>query len=392
MSAPDWLEALGLPSRAPDLVYLRELFRAFNEKVPFETASKIVRNSEIADPPEKPRRPGLFWADHLERGAGGTCFARVAAFEALILGLGFSARRRIGAIGSPRNHASLVVAVAGREWLVDVGYPLPDIFALSPAEHETLSGRIRLTVDGDAATLLFASGPDQGRSIRFELAGVSDAEFENAWRRTFAPTSMFLTDVVLQRQGEGRILRFHRGEVQILDDGSRTRIPLRDGRSAKLAGIFEIDRGLLDRALELTGDPDPSLQNARVEVFREGGDAEELLRAIAGPEGYRRYADGLGRVEVRSTGDLAFEASIAPDRGEPALESVRYEPEEKRLTIDRNSGLRRTGFQVETTETGPRLVRFAELPDAREEFLKSDLGRARIAAVLGMDLAALSRL
>lgn len=392
MSGEGWLEALELPVRPPSLPYLRELFRSFNERIPFESASKIVRDRDVDDPAAKPRRPDLFWSDYLEHGSGGTCFARVAAFDALIRGLGFPSRRVMAEIRFPRSHAALVVPVEGRDWLVDVGYPLPEILPFDAAEYETPLGFLRMTAGANAAVLDFASGPEQGRSIRFELGRAPESEFEEAWRRTFVRTSIFLSGVIVRRTAGARILRFHQGEVQILDEGSRTRIPLRGKRGAKLSEIFEMDRGLLERALQLTGDPDPSLETARIEVFRGGEDSEDLLNAVAGPAGYRRFAEGLGRVEVRPTGEFAFEARIVPSQGETALESVRYEPERKILTIDRDFGLRRTGFQLETTELGSRLVRFAELPDAREEFLKSDLGRSRIAAILAMDLAALSRL
>ena len=392
MSAREGLEALELSPRPPTLPFLRELFRAFNEKVPFESASKIVRDRRIEALPEKPRRPRLFWSDFVELGAGGTCFARVAAFEELIGSLGFPVRPLIGEILSPRSHAALLVPLEGREWLVDVGYPLPGILSLEPSEHETSLGLLRLSRSGEAATLLFASGPEAGQSIRFELGTVPEADFEDAWRRTFAPDAMFLSGVVLRRETDGRVVRFQRGEVQILDEGSRTRIPLRTDRSRKLAEIFEIDVGLLARALELTGDPDPALETARIDVFRDGEDSGQLLDFLATPEGYRRFAEGLGRVEVRPTGEHSFEARISADRSEPAVESVRFDPDRQVLTIDRGFGLRRTGFRLESTGVGPRLIRYAELPDAREEFLRSDLGRSRIAAILAMDLTALSRL
>ncbi len=392
MSGEVWLEALELPVQPPSLPYLRELFRAFNERIPFESASKIVRDREIVEASEKPRRPDLFWGEHLERGTGGTCFARVAAFEALLVDLGFPSRRVIGAIGSARNHASLAVRLAGQEWLADVGYPLPEIFPFASAEYETPLGMLRMDVAENAAAVRFESGPERGRSIRFELGSQADADFEDSWRRTFVRTSMFLSDVVIRRETGDRVLRFHRGEIQISDAVSRTRIPLGTKRAERLSEIFEIDQGILERALELTGDPNPAREAARIEVFREGEDAEELLKAIARPDGYRRFAEGLGKVEIESTGERTFEARIAPERGDPAVERVRYEPEQNILTIEREVGLRSTGFQVETTEFGPRLVRFADLPDAREEFLRSDFGRGRIAAILAMDLAALSRL
>jgi arylamine N-acetyltransferase len=392
MSAPEWIEALELSPRSPDLAFLRELFRAFNEKVPVESASKIVRDREVDEPSEKPRRPEIFWNDFLERGAGGTCFARVAAFDALIRKLGFSSRRLIADILAPRSHAALLVPLGGRDWLVDVGYPLPEICPLDPAEYETARGTLQLTAGAGSARLLFATGPEAGRSIVFDLRPLAEAEFEEAWRRTFVRTSLFLSSVIVRRELEGRVLRFHRGEVQILDASSRTRIPLRTGRAGKLAEIFQIDRELLACALDWTGDPEPDLESARIEVFREGEDSAPLFETIATPEGYRRFAEGLGRVEIRPSGEQAFEARIAAERGEPVVESIRVDRGSKLLTIDRSSGLRRTGFRLETTDLGARLVRFAELPDSREEFLRSDLGRGRIAAILAMDLAALSRL
>ena len=72
-------------SRAePGSGFLEALFALFNAKVPFESASKILRNAEIEDPDARPRTPEVFWSDHLEKGTGGTCFARVAAFDALL--------------------------------------------------------------------------------------------------------------------------------------------------------------------------------------------------------------------------------------------------------------------------------------------------------------------
>ncbi len=392
MNAPAGLDALGLSVRAPDLSFLREIYRAFSSQVPFESASKIVRDRQVEDLADKPRRPGTFWKDFEELGAGGTCFARVAAFEELLRQLGFSSKLLLGEIRSPESHAALLVTLDDTDWLVDAGYPLPDILPFEPADLETPRGHLRMALSGDSATIVFASGPEAGRRIRFDRRAVTRQQFEAAWRRTFSPDSIFLTDVILRREIEGRVLRFHRGEVQILDASSRTRVPLLEQRSRKLAEIFGIEEELLSGALDRTGDPDPPSRAARVEVFREGDDSARMLEFLATPEGYRRFARGLGSVEIHPTGARSFEARITPERGEPATELVRFDPDRSALTIDRDFGLKRTGFEIETTDLGPRLVRYGELPDAREEFLRSDLGRSRIAAVLAMDLAALSRL
>src|SRR5262249_37541314 len=92
------LEALDLSRAQPGSGFLAALFARFNARVPFENASKIVRDAGISDPEEKARNPDLFWQEHLELGAGGTCFARVAAFGALLDALGFSTRRVLGRV------------------------------------------------------------------------------------------------------------------------------------------------------------------------------------------------------------------------------------------------------------------------------------------------------
>src|SRR5215510_5107072 len=94
----DILEALDLSRAQPGIGFLEALLDRFNARVPFETATKILRSAEPLPQPEKPRWPEVFWKDHLEKGAGGTCFARVAAFGALLGGLGFRGRAVLGRV------------------------------------------------------------------------------------------------------------------------------------------------------------------------------------------------------------------------------------------------------------------------------------------------------
>jgi hypothetical protein len=155
--------------------------------------------------------------------------------------------------------------------------------------------------------------------------------------------------------------------------------------------LFGIEEDVVARALDVAGNPEPELDHARVEVFREEG-ARELFDRLATPEGYRRFVEGLGSVGVRSSGEGRFEATIVSERGDSVLETAHLDREANVLSIERTSGLRRTGFRLEKTDAGERLVRYADLPDAREEFLSVDAGRGRIAGILAMDLVALSRL
>src|SRR6266849_71215 len=103
------LEALDLSRAEPGSGYLQALFSRFNARVPFEIASKMLRHAAVADPHEKPRRPDVFWREHADLGTGGTCFARVAAFDALLRGLGFETRKVLGRVERDFDHAALRV-------------------------------------------------------------------------------------------------------------------------------------------------------------------------------------------------------------------------------------------------------------------------------------------
>ena len=114
IAADEILEALDLSRAEPGAGFLEALFSRFNAKVLFENVSKIVRHADVPDPAAKPRTPDVFWKDHLELGAGGTCFARVAAFDALLTALGFRTRRALGRVRNPNDHAALFVQTPGR--------------------------------------------------------------------------------------------------------------------------------------------------------------------------------------------------------------------------------------------------------------------------------------
>ncbi len=390
MNVGEALEALGLERRPPDRTFLERLFDAFNRVVPFESASKIVRGAEARSDADKPRDPDVFWEEHLSLGTGGTCFARVAAFASLAEAVGFAPAKILGRVREPRDHASLLFPLDGRTWLADVGYPLPGLLPLETASLDTPEGSLELVVSGSSGVLRFGSGPESGRGIEFSFEPVSDDEFRREWERTFSEKSLFLRDVVVRKPEGHRVLRFFRGAVDITDAHTRTRIPLLGRRSEKIASIFGIDAALVSRALSIAGDPEPERPTARVEAFAEDPDAEARFRALSTPEGYARYLEGLGAVEIESAGGSRWRAAVRPESGEPAVEDVEVLSGDV-LRVRRNGGLIDSGFSLDRSSAVPRLVRYADLPDAREEFLRVDAGRGRIAGILAMDLLALTR-
>lgn len=116
------LARLGLSSEPGiDVAGLSRLYRAWCRAVPFDNVRKRIALLEGSPGMLPGGRPEDFLSAFLEHGAGGTCWPSSNALHALLGACGFEARRISASMadrGDP-NHGSLVVRLAGREWLVD---------------------------------------------------------------------------------------------------------------------------------------------------------------------------------------------------------------------------------------------------------------------------------
>jgi len=389
----DVLDALELPREEPSHRYLERLFHRFNARVPFESASKILRDADVSDPAEKPRVPDVFWTGFLDEGTGGTCYARVAAFDALVSDLGFTTRKALGRVERDFDHAALVVATEVGEWIADVGFPLPALLPVGGGEVETEIAALSATETERGLIVRFLSGvPDGPRRLEIFRAPVSEDEYLTLWRKTFRPDSKFLRNVSLHRRDATRVMTFARGEVRIDDLHTRTRIPLVGDRPARLAELFDVDADVLRRALSITGDPDPESADARITAYLSvESPPDAAFAALGTPDGYRRLLEGVAEV----TGEgwrLRLSPAGAPQAGFD--EEITPDPEGRALDIRRRyaDGREvRLAFRVEEREGATYLVREATLSGAREDLLRNDSARGRMAGTLAVDLLAWSR-
>ena len=399
--ADEVLEALDLSRAEPGSGFLEALFVRFNDRVPFENASKIVRNADVADPDSKPRTPELFWSDHLERGTGGTCFARVAAFDALLTALGFRTRRVLGQVRHPEDHAALFVDTPSGETIVDVGFPLPALFPAAPGFVESAVAGLRIEAAPGGFTVSFEGGVPEGpRTVRIGSEGVPDELFSEIWRRTFRKDAPFLREVSLRRDLGGRILSFARGEVRVDDRHSRLRAPLAAPRAGPLARLFGLDEELLSRALTIAGDPAPDVSDAVLTSYVDANASpKDAYGAIASPEGYRRLLQGVAAVGDLSATPSGFRLTLSPETGATSdaarlEEEVSLDPESLRVAVVRRSrgSEQRSSYRVQARKGRTWLMREAVLSGAREDLLRNDSLRGRLAASLAVDLLAWVRM
>ena len=394
-AAEDVLDALELSSETPSHAFLERVFARYLARVPFETASKILRNSAVADPEEKPRFPEVFWSEFLESGTGGTCFARVAAFDLLLTSLGFATRKALGRVQADFDHAALFVEAGGREWLADVGFPLPGLLPAGGGEVETGTASVSAVEGARGLEVRFTSGVPEGpRRLEIFRDPVSGEDFLARWRSTFRPDSKFLTDVSLRRHESSRVVTFVRGEVRVDDLHSRTRIPLTGERPRRLAPLFGIDEEVLRSAFAIVGDPDPEISDARITAYLSvANDPEKAFEAIATPSAYRELMSGVAdvsgegwRLRMSPPGSAAaagFEEEITVDAPRRALEARRRYSDGRVATLT---------FRVDVRDGETWLLREAMLSGAREDLLANDSARGRMAGTLAADLLGWARL
>ena len=390
------LEALDLPAAEPGIGFLQTLFARFNERVPFETASKIVRNAQIEDPGEKPRLPEVFWTDHIAHGAGGTCFARVAAFDALLSRLGFGCRIVLGCVQTDFDHAALLVRIGSEEWISDVGFPLPAVLACREGETETGLGPVRVTRTARGWRAEMLEGVPEGpRSLEiFEAPGSRD-NLSRHWRETFRPAARFLSAVSLRLEKAGRAVSFAAGEIRVDDLHSRTRLPLAQPRAPILEEQFGVDRELLERAFALAGDPEPAIAQAEVGAYLEfDGSPAVAFDAIASPEGYGRLMAGAARVTQQESSSGGWRVRLAPPQLQEETGALEEEitPDPVRLALRVRRANQESSYEVASRSGRTFLVRRLMLPGPRPDLLRNDSLRGRFAGSLAVDLLAWARL
>ncbi len=107
-----------------DLAGLNLVYGAFSGSVPFDNVQKRIWFASPQTTPLPGGDPAEFFNDFLQHGTGGTCWPINGGMYALLLALGFQARRIAGSVvveGYPQgaNHGSVLVTLDGISYLVD---------------------------------------------------------------------------------------------------------------------------------------------------------------------------------------------------------------------------------------------------------------------------------
>lgn len=267
------LEFLDLGREEPSQLFLARLQRAVKARVPWETVSRVVRASEVGELEERPRRPPEFWALAMGQGSGGTCFESNYAFWGLLRGLGFEVALHVNDMPQSNSiacHSSLVVAVEGERYLVDVGMGMA-LVAPVPLRaggagnvggpefqfgvRRVAGNRWRLEASGEPELLRL----DGGVVYEFVDRAWSVEAYDGRVTEDYGSGGLFLDAVRITRWfADGTCVRFSPPNKLLRFDHGRwedSEVPS-EGLAGRLAGLFGMPEVLIERALEVLGGPE----------------------------------------------------------------------------------------------------------------------------------------
>lgn len=249
--ARDFLRVARVAPVKPGFDYLCRLSRAFG-RLPYENLTKILRAAEHADVETRLRTPDIILADHLDLGAGGTCFSLTNFFEQVLCFAGFETSiilcdRSYGA----ETHCALIVNVDGKRCLVDPGYLLEAPIEIPVRGESVQNGQsctVRLVRLGESRQLVLFTerGGISKIRYRFKDAPADRERFVERWIDSFDWAMM--RHICVSRQTASGQLYVRDGKLRLMKDSSVARDRLDSRFADEVSRLFGIDRSLAELA------------------------------------------------------------------------------------------------------------------------------------------------
>jgi len=250
-----FLEHFRITRAAPPEQLLPDLARAFS-RIPYENLTKIIKAAQEGSPERARRGPHEVIQDHIDSGAGGTCFALTAALLHILRGLGWRcepilADRCYGA----DTHCALIVWINGVAHLLDPGYLIVHPVSLAgdgETRLKTSFNEVILTPRerGEKVDLITVQHGVHMHRLTFKTTPADAGEFLKAWDASFGWDMMrypLLTTVAGASQ-----LYLQGNRFQVRGNDSVTRNEIDPAQLVSLiAREFGINAALVAKAVDL---------------------------------------------------------------------------------------------------------------------------------------------
>jgi len=241
-----------LPGRS-DMDSLFDVSAAFG-KLPWENLTKFLRK---AGEGALPRTPEEVLREHVELGAGGTCFSLTEALGEILTSSGFRTRPVMGDMQHGKNiHCAVLVEMPGGEkYLLDPGYLVREPVRLDPGEETLLKSGSETLIyrpGGGNSWDMYTRGAERYlHRYRIKLAKVNRDRFRQFWNDSFDAPGM--NGLHLNRTVDGVRMYAHNHNLRVVDSCGKRNVKLRNDYADRIAEVFGISRDIASMAWEELG-------------------------------------------------------------------------------------------------------------------------------------------
>ncbi len=244
-----------LPLGEPPRQTLGRLVAAF-ARLPYENITKIIKRAECGSAENARRYPEEVICNHINWGAGGTCFSLTSALLYLVRSLGWKAEyiladRRYG----QDTHCALLVWVDDIPHLLDPGFLIIDPIPLpagGDSEIRTAFNSLILTpsLNGGEISLSTVRQGIKLYRLTYKTSPVDVGAFFKAWDASFDWDMMRYP--LLTRAAESGQIYLKGSRLQINNANSVERMQIsRDDLTARIASEFHIHPSVVARAISI---------------------------------------------------------------------------------------------------------------------------------------------
>ena len=251
-AASVFFDHFGALPHKPDINSLGIIISHFS-RIPWENLTKFLVKAQRLPAENRLRLADTVIREHIENGAGGTCFSLTEALGTILSFAGFHCHPVMADMNHGENiHCALsVITGDGSRYLADPGYlvsvPVPLETGQSP-ELEMYDDRLiwEPVDNGETYDLYTVNDSARNWKYRVRMNPVSPDAFTSHWQRSFDATGMNSLHLNC-RNGEGR-LSAHNMNLRSVNAEGKKNEKLRDDYSEKIEAYFGLRRDIAQAA------------------------------------------------------------------------------------------------------------------------------------------------
>ena len=232
---------------------LRKIVQSFS-CIPWENLTKFLAKAQLTEKASRLRLPGTVISEHIQNGAGGTCFSLTASLGDILESAGYTCNPVMAEMHHGKNiHCALsIITPDGTRFLADPGYLVPVPIPLEMGQNTSLDIYDKKLVwepdsDGESYDMYtIQQGENKQWRYKVWLRPVSLTEFRRHWQNSFNATGM--NSLHLNCLREDQRLSAHNLNLRIVVKEGKQNKKLRDNYSGKIEKYFGLNRTVADAA------------------------------------------------------------------------------------------------------------------------------------------------